>query len=387
MIITNLKREHRIVKRPRKYKFKGYSEIRASRKQRLYQLFKLFYKLAGKSKEMDSIFRIEKFSRMLHPLHFSQKNVNENQKTKFFQSQLLGIEIETHAYCNRRCWFCPNAFLNRLDKTQLMPKEIYEKVIDELANIDFRGEVKMQRYNEPLALDLIYERIEYTRKKLPYADIGMHTNGDYLNSQTLKKLDEAGLDHLFVSLYLDYRGDREVIKQSAEQACLDFLSKLKIQEYSVSNQEGLARYKFCLNNLKVLIFAFDLEKDGSDRGGSLQVMSRDIRYSPCMSPFVRLFIDWTGDVFPCCNLRHDFQGHSEYIMGNVKNQSLQEIYFSKQANYMRRHLADISEKEGVCHTCAFDVMCSSSKAKSILNPVVFRIDSLLALRDGKYDES
>ncbi len=348
-----------------KRRYPSYVQMRASPPQKLYQVFKLFFVWLDQAKAMGDFFRIERFSRMLHRMHFNQQGFSESDITAFFENQLLGIEIETHAYCNRTCSFCPNSFLDRRDKTEVMPEAMFNKVIDELAAFGFKGEVKMQRYNEPLANDIIFERVVYVRKKLPLATIGFHSNGDYVTMEKLERLEKAGLSEIFVSLYPDYEDPH--LREEADALCQKFISRVGLKVEALPVKEGLARYNFSCGKLFGQIFAFDLEHNGSDRGGSLKNLSKSVRSSPCMSPFVRLYIDWTGDVFPCCNMRADFPEHKLEILGNVKNQNLKNIYFSKRSNQMRRFLADVSEKKGPCQHCQFDVMCSNKVAESILD--------------------
>ena len=38
-----------------------------------------------------------------------------------FQRAVRMVEIEVFSYCNRRCWFCPNATIDRISKNIYMP--------------------------------------------------------------------------------------------------------------------------------------------------------------------------------------------------------------------------------------------------------------------------
>ncbi len=346
----------------------SYKKIRPSFAQKFYQAFKLFFVWAGKADEIDGYFRIEKFSKLLRPMHFSQKGASVEEKRKFFKEELMSVEFETHAYCNRTCYFCPNSFLDRRNKTQLMSEKVFFNILNELAAIDFSGQIKMQRYNEPLSNEIIFERVAQTRKALPKANISFHSNGDYVTYEKLERLEKAGLDEIFVSLYPDYEKHKDTIKQEGYRICNEFLKKVKVeaQAQEVPGHE-LGRYFFKVGALAVTVFAFNLQDCGNDRGGTLKDLSINVRRSPCMSPFSRLYVDWTGEVFPCCNLRTDYPGHKEYMLGNVNNTPLMDIFYSKTSNFMRRHLAGVSDKTGVCRTCKFDLMCSNKAAENVLD--------------------
>ena len=40
------------------------------------------------------------------------------------------IEIELHSYCNRKCKWCPNNYIDRYSSNTFMNDEIFEKIID-----------------------------------------------------------------------------------------------------------------------------------------------------------------------------------------------------------------------------------------------------------------
>ena len=70
---------------------------------------------------------------------------------EFFKENLKLIEIETFSYCNRKCWFCPNSFVDRLSDNKIMPEEVYLDLLNQLKEIDFSGDLTYSRYNEPTA--------------------------------------------------------------------------------------------------------------------------------------------------------------------------------------------------------------------------------------------
>jgi len=146
-----------------------------------------------------------------------------------------------------------------------------------------------------------------------------------------------------------------------------FLQRVGVEAQKIPTRTDLGRFYFHVGRLKITIFAFNLYDGGTDRGGALKDLSLQVRRSPCESPFARLYVDWTGDVLPCCNVRADYNEHKGYILGNVKNMSLMDIYFSKTANFMRKELAVVSEKTGVCRTCSFAVMGSNKASKELLD--------------------
>ena len=65
------------------------------------------------------------------------------------------IEIELFSYCNRKCWMCPNSFIDRKTNNTFMKTEIYKKILKELGSIDYDNLISFSRYNEPLSKKII----------------------------------------------------------------------------------------------------------------------------------------------------------------------------------------------------------------------------------------
>lgn len=342
---------------------------------KIYQVFKLFFKIAGQDQKIDSYFRLQNFASTLSRLHFNSNGYYEGDKRAFFKNQLEEIELETHAYCNRKCEFCPNVSIDRTDKEQILPEKVFNRIVDELSEIDFKGTLKFHRFNEPLALNLIFDRINYARKRLPNAILGLHSNGDYTRFDVLRKCEQLGLNFLYISLYIDYNSPTSQFRSAAQKYCKEYLKKRNLRSRPIAMEDdNLARYRIPMEKMRVVLFVPDIKDHGDDRGGFLKNLTgKEIRISPCISPFRRMFIDWTGDVLPCCNLRSDIESHKSYILGNVKNSSLQDIFFSDVANKVRRILADFSEKQGPCRHCRFDLFLSSNRAKKLMGQTIRKI--------------
>ena len=80
------------------------------------------------------------------------------------------IEIEIFSYCNRKCWFCPNSFIDRKSENLIMPEEKYLSILQQLKDMNFEGEIAYSRYNEPLShKDNFIKRLEQAREYLPKA--------------------------------------------------------------------------------------------------------------------------------------------------------------------------------------------------------------------------
>jgi radical SAM protein with 4Fe4S-binding SPASM domain len=191
----------------------------------------------------------------------------------------------------------------------------------------------------------------------------------------LSKLEELGADFIVVSLYINYKDVKNAHKAraSAKQQIERFFSKLGASYIPLPNSGSLVSARIPTTSIDAVVFVADIARNGNDRGGYLKQFSHNIRRSPCVSPFGRLFIDWSGDVLPCCNLRGDVAEHKSSIMGNVQQHSLMDIYYSKISNQMRQCLASVSSKEGVCKTCQYDCFSSGPLSRHLMAKALRRI--------------
>ena len=147
---------------------------------------------------------------------------------KLFKNNLKLIEIEIFSYCNRICWFCPNSFIDRRTTNIEMKDDHYEKILTDLAEIDYAGEITYSRYNEPLShRDIFIRRIKRAREVLPNAILKTNTNGDYVTRDYIEELDDIGFNQLWIQQYLgnnekyDHERMRKVMNMKVKKLDLD----------------------------------------------------------------------------------------------------------------------------------------------------------------------
>jgi len=185
------------------------------------------------------------------------------------------VEIELFSYCNRKCSWCPNKFIDRTHNIN-MEDEILDKILAALKDIRYDGYISLSRYNEPMSkFGILYSGIQKIKAALPECKIVFNTNGDF--PKHLQTLLNLGID-ITVEKYNNFWGDNHKI---------------------------------------------------TNRGGSLNIKA-DIRNRPCHYPEKFMGIDYNGNAMPCCDLRSDNPLHEKYIIGNIKDDNIINLYNKQQ---------------------------------------------------------
>ena len=101
-----------------------------------------------------------------------------------------------------------------------MELALFYKIIDELADLNWVGEIEPHSYGEPLLDERLLSLCIYTRQKLPLAKIAIFTNGELLNIDWYKKLVSAGVNKFRVTQHLDNesKGTLDVIRYREKQS-------------------------------------------------------------------------------------------------------------------------------------------------------------------------
>lgn len=288
----------------------------------------------------------------MHDEHLSEIN-DEALARELFTSSVSMVEIEVFSYCNRVCWFCPNAVHDRRSANHHMKHDTYIKILEDLQSCKYSNRISFSRYNEPLADRIITERISEARKYLPYATLHMNTNGDYLNKDYLSELYDAGLRSLNIQIYLnnEEKYEHDKVKKKLEKRVYDLeLEVTDVVDTPDTWLEVVAQH----HDLKIRMYGRNFDENGCDRGGTVEVQNITPRISPCRSPFHHMYIDYNGAVMPCCNVRSDIPEHKQCKVGVMDSKtSLFKIYTGAKAASWRRAMVGFRPKEGVCKFCNF----------------------------------
>lgn len=221
------------------------------------------------------------------------------------QYRKLGFRVctvEIQSRCNRQCSFCyNNSSFPKRDQGQ-MNENIWRRIIDELADLNYCGRLSFDGNAEPLLDERLPVIIRHARNKCPYSMITIFTNGDFLDEALLVRLIMQGLDKVVIT---DYDHKKESF------------FKLLEKKYPLH-----VRYKDSLKKRKYNRPIRKLETNCFiDRA--------------CLQPSTKIVINWKGQVVLCCQ---DF--YAQYCFGQIGSSSILDIWNSKDFVKYRNKLAD-----------------------------------------------
>lgn len=268
------------------------------------------------------------------------------------------VELSINGSCNRRCFFCP-----RVDKKNYpniptpLDISVFEKLINELDSINYKGRIAFSGFCEPLLTKNLHEYISIIKKKIPDVITEIVSNGDPLTGKNgvdrLINLFKCGLSNIRVSLYDGPHQDKIFlkIKEKANLNDKEFIIRKRYlgpeESYgiTISNRAGSVEFKNDVFELKAL--------------------SEPLK-QPCHYPFYKVLIDYNGDVLMCSN---DWK--KEKIMGNITNESFIEIWSNEKFLDLRKKLMNGDRNHNPCNVCDVNGLLNGKKSfdrwKSYLN--------------------
>jgi radical SAM protein with 4Fe4S-binding SPASM domain len=254
------------------------------------------------------------------------------------------VQVQTINWCNRSCAFCPCQTYPT--KLELMSLETYQRVLDELAALDFSGRFSPYLQAEPLLDKRLPELVAMARRALPRAKLLVQTNGDALTAEKGLALFEAGLHKLIINCYDNAeqvaRMQGLVREMVGRQAGLRFIHG-KFARLIRPERPGQIRQEVAIED-KTWWKADSISNRAGNIAGAL---TEPLRKS-CFRPFKQLYVHFDGDVILCCC---DWKG--EVVFGNVMKQSLPEIFSSPIARQYRENLAKKNRKMKLCEVCDY----------------------------------
>ncbi|MFY9609937.1 MAG: radical SAM/SPASM domain-containing protein [Blastocatellia bacterium] len=262
------------------------------------------------------------------------------------------IEVETTSYCNRTCSFCPNSFIDRRSTQSTMPESAWEAILGGLRLVEYDGTFVWSRYSEPLSERRVIDRVRQVREHAPSCRIAINSNGDYLDAAYMRDLEEAGLNRLFIDLYIP---DAEVYDlEVAYEYHNRFLERIDRTSTLIATIPELT-HRIDSKEMEVVSHVRNIAAmkamDLSDRGGLITIARKTTRVSPCYLPYKHLVIDWDGSIVICCQVRSDSPEHASAVVGKIGTDGVGLVDAYARLAGWRRALRSYGPKYGPCESC------------------------------------
>lgn len=247
---------------------------------------------------------------------------------------ILTVEINTTELCNRTCVFCPRhdpeVFPNRNLHLTIKGASI---IAEELGANGYTGKISFSGFGENLLNPYFPEIIREFRIELPQATIECNTNGDKLDEDYVTRLYRSGLDLLYINLY-------DGIEQMEHFDTMMANARIRDEDYKYRMHWGdFEKHGLILNNRSGVI----------DWVGVEETDIKSLQGKPCHYPFYKMFVDWNGDVLFCSN-----DWGREHVVGNLLQQSLHDVWFSKPMAKIRKKLMRGDRSLSPCNKCSVD---------------------------------
>jgi radical SAM protein with 4Fe4S-binding SPASM domain len=280
----------------------------------------------------------------------------------------LHVDIELSTNCNLRCPMCPFGMPKaerpaNFDQGNLrFSFEVFKKVVDEGVPLGLKA-LDISYFNEPLLRKDFLQFIHYAHDH-GVIDIMLSTNGQLLTAEVAEKLLDSPITRVMISLDAFKKETYDQIRIGGEfhrvmknvEHFLDLKKKrgqvlpitrvsfVKTNLNEAELAEFIAHWKPRVDYMSIQeLIQFDAMKD------KLVAKSRAKNLDfHCHQPWHRLTLRASGDAVPCCTV-----WGQQLPMGNIKTQSLSEIWNSPAMKDMRK-----LQKEGryhenpVCKQCA-----------------------------------
>lgn len=224
------------------------------------------------------------------------------------------VSIETTAYCNRSCSFCPVSH-GRRPRQISMDDALYTRIVDELGELEFNGCIQMFLLNEPTLDKKLKDRAFELRTACPKATIYMSTNADTLiTPEDVHEYYDAGFNVINLNVY-DTGPDQYSRLYKLYQDIDAEPTYNKYRRHSVRK-----RY-VCLTDMRpertdASTFDMFMNRSEEDRR-----VSKD---SYCARPHRHIVARYDGKVPLCCAM--DPTSDRVVIAGDLNEQSLLDVW-------------------------------------------------------------
>lgn len=287
-----------------------------------------------------------------------------------YRKELLKLCVIPTTFCNANCCFCVNKYLT--DKREIMTFDLFKKAVDEWKDIGGKDIDLTPTIGDIFIDDKIFDKLDYICSK----GMSCHfsTNGLLLD-KNMDKILNSKLKTISISIGdiipkydSQIYGISKEVSEKRIQAITEFIRRNKNIEISLAFRP-MRKFNHILKDMKKTLlwdyYCRGLFKMGyltayDNWGGMIskkdmlgvQVMKRSpkIKKYPCVRLSTFSILP-NGDVRICgCRITTTF--HDELVVGNLKNNTLKEIFNSSKYDKIIKEVLDGGIPD-ICKKCSF----------------------------------
>lgn len=283
------------------------------------------------------------------------------------------INIDPSDRCNFQCKFCPTGDRELMKKTPgrnfgCLDFELYKKIIDDLAEFEDKIKViRLYKDGEPLLNPHFADMVKYAKQSGHVDRVDTTTNAALLNHDLSLRIIEAGLDRINISIegvrdeqYREFSGANVNFEKLVENIAFFYKNRkqcemiVKINGDVISEEEkqvfldtfGDITDGIFIESIMDCWPTFELEKvDVNESRGIYGQQIKEVL--TCPYPFYSFPINSDGSASLCF-----LDWSRKLVIGNVKEQSVKEIWDSKaMREYQMMFLKGERKSHPVCADC------------------------------------
>lgn len=269
------------------------------------------------------------------------------------------IEVQFHNKCNSNCLICPYKDMNY--SYENMSDELFEKFLNEI------DEEKLKRIipylnNEPFLSPFFLQRVAKIRDRYKKIEIEISSNVSMIKKEDIMQIKQLDITELRLSVFgfekETYKKMMPGLNYEMTFEKLDMISNLMKNSNTIISivmidngeikEEEFNKMNVLCNKLgfKFERWAF-LDRSNNVKYKTNNVFNDDVRSCEQNRPLERMHILSDGRVIFCCQ---DW-GHT-LVMGNIKNNTIQEVWNSPLYEETRNSLYDRKKDSPlICKKC------------------------------------
>lgn len=273
------------------------------------------------------------------------------------------IQIQTKSGCNAKCVFCPNSLVGPRLTHGEMEWELFTKIAQEITHHPV-ARISPYLMNEPLLDRRLGDKIRYLAERKHTATIiKINSNGALLDEEMGEQLIESGLDRINFSVHgirkETYESQMVGLKLERVLENIDRFLELKKRKGATKPrvrvtmvrtkaiEEELPEIMAYWKARGVRVNVRPLENRAMKEIAATGLNPRNWKpFSFCNRLFEQAYILYNGDVVLCC-----VDWERTTILGNLKEQSLEEIWNSPRFMEIRKRYLAGDLKGLLCQKC------------------------------------